>query len=291
MRFGPPSPLHSGMMLLGCGPSGGAGFVGPLDNMPGTRLGAWSIGYRLFSDYSSYPLKMRIDDFDQTEIFVPFNGDGTTNNDAIETAAGSDSSFYATVYDQSGNGVDFIQTSSSLQPQYGEMWTDGKISMDFAGGQGLISDGVLPSAATWWGYIVSLPKGGVSSELWALESYPDAFSTYKLLERAFGGKPLYYNNSGGSSAQITYADDTTYSHLAKGGSALRYLKSSAGGVINDTANNSLAGSLSTIGYRNDASAYFTGCIQEWAFFSGTLDSTSEAALWADLNTRWGTPIP
>jgi hypothetical protein len=268
------------------------GFVGPLDFITNTRLGAWSVGYRLFSDFTGSPFRLRIDTTGQPEFDTGFTGAGVSDSADVDAEIGANDAYYAKVYDQSGSSQDFRQTSASVQPAYSSSWASGPFarSMDFAGAQGLISAAALPSAATWWGYIVSIPTGGVSTELWALESYPDAVP-YKLIERVFGGKPLYYNNNGGSSAQITYTDGTAYSHLAKGASNLRYLKSSAGGIINDTSDNSLTGSLSTIGFRNDASAYFTGSIQEWALFQGSIDSTKEAALWADLNTRWGTPIP
>jgi len=263
-------------------------FIGPLDFITNTRLGAWSIAYKLFSNFNGSAISVRKDDAFQAEISPGFTPEGVCDFDALDLYLDGYDGYIARVNDQSG-GEKHFENTPSFQPAYGQNWSAGPInrSMDFAGAQGLISDQVLPSATTWWGYIVSIPTGGVGTELWAIESYPDATTTYKLLERAFGVKPIYYNNAGGGSAQIAYVDNTAYTHLIKGGVALRYLKSSTGDVINEIANNSLAGNLSTIGYRNDSSAYFTGSIQEWALFEGELDSETEEALWADINNRWG----
>lgn len=260
--------------------------------MPGTRIGAWSVGYRLFSDYEGSPFRLRIDNAGQDEFDSSFTSFGVSDVAAADVLIDGETAYYTKIYNQSGSGPNFIQNTAVRQPIYEQNWVGNFTrSMGFNGSQGLITDAIIPATATWWGYIVSEPTGAGVRELWAVASYPGS-ATYRLLERvALTGYPLTYNNGEGAFPTLPYDENTAYSILLKGGPSLRYLKSSTNDALSDGLNSSLHGQLSTIGFRNDPGLYFIGNIQEWALFSGTLDTTSEAILWADLNTRWNTPIP
>lgn len=266
----------------------GAGFVGPLDGY--SLVYAMSTGRRLLSSWTGNIAKIR-----STGAGTPEQDFGAVagllDTAGIATFLGADSGVFKTLYDQTGNGHGLSQSSASKQPAYSATGLNNRPTMLFDGiDDGMITDNI-PAQASWWGYVVSKPLGGVSAELWALVSYPDSLS-YRLFERSFGGLPLAYNNSGGGSSSITYANGTAYSHVLRGNAGTAYAKSSAGGVISAALDNTIVGGKpSTIGFRNDASAYLNGHICEIVLGTGTLTSQQETDIFTQLNAFWGTPIP
>jgi len=271
---------------------GGASFVGPLDFLSSTRLGNWSCTHRLFASYTGNLCRLRSSASGNPTQDIAPTALGVLDETAVATFKGSDNIFWHTVYDQGTIGINFQQTSISAQPAYSTAQFSGKPSMLFDGtNDGMISNGNFPAASIWWGYaVVRKTATGSNPELWAVTSYPDTNTGYRLLEAS--GSTMTFNNSGGTTVDGTWANNTNYSYLIKGTSSSSYIKSSAGGTGSSAIPcDIIGGKPSTIGYRNDASAYLTGHIIEWGYFSGTLSSGDEALLWANLNSRFGTPIP
>lgn len=101
-----------GLLLL----FGGTSFSGALDTL-GTGLeSAWSVGRRLRTGYSGAVIRVRRSS-DNAE--QDFSGSGTTGAvDAAAVAAfcGAGDGFLTTIYDQSGNGRDWVQATTTLQP-------------------------------------------------------------------------------------------------------------------------------------------------------------------------------
>jgi hypothetical protein len=272
-----------------------ASFAGPLDAFTADLAGSWSVARRLLTSYTGALLRVRRSS-DNTEQDIGFASDGSLDTAALLSFCGANSGFVRTVYDQSGNARNFGQSTAANQPRIVNAGVvevlEGKPTMLLDGSNdGLLSVTSFPALPQWWGYVLSRRLAtGSSPELWALVSFPDSLPAYRLWEST--GTNIYYNNNTGPSATIPYANNVTYGHLLKGAANQRYAKSSAGNTISDTSDNTVVGGvISTVGFRNDASAYLNGRITEWALCSGALSSTAEAALWADLNANFATPIP
>lgn len=269
-------------------------FVGPLDAFTAGLAGTWSVARRLLTSYEGALIRVRRSN-DNAEQDIGFTPAGELDAAALASFVGSNSAFVRTVYDQSGNARNFAQTTAANQPRIvnaGVLETnEGKPTALFDGvNDGLVSP-AFPALSTWWGYVVVKRLAtGSFPEVWALVSYPDSLMHYRLWEST--GANIYYNNSTGGSTTIPFANNVTYAQLLKGATSSRYAKSSAGNIISDSATNTIIGGvISTVGFRNDASGYLNGRLSEWALCSGSITSPQEAALWADLNATYSTPIP
>jgi hypothetical protein len=101
------------LLLLG---NTGTAFSGALDNL-GTGLeSAWSVGRRLRAAYTGAIIRVRRSS-DNTE--QDFSGSGATG--AVDTAVvaafcGAGNGFLTTIYDQSGNGRNLTQSTTTKQP-------------------------------------------------------------------------------------------------------------------------------------------------------------------------------
>lgn len=274
---------------------GGASFVGPLDAL--STVYAVSTGRRLRSAYTGPIGNIRSTGAGTPNADIGYTGANILDTAAAATLIGADTGVWTTLFDQSGNGINFVQTNASKQPLYEATGFNSKPSAKFDGSDdGMITSANVPAQSTWWGYIVSVALAtGTSPELWAIVSFPDTVTGYRLFERTLAlnaGQSIYYNNSNSGSSAMIWSNNVNTAHLLKGAAAVRYAKGSSGTTISDTTNNTIVGGIkSTIGYRNDASAYLNGRIVEVALFSGTPTAGQETALWADLNAFWGTPIP
>lgn len=266
------------------------GFVGSLDGY--TLVYAVSSARRLRSDWTGSIARIRSTGAGTPEQDFGYDAAGVINKSGIASFLGADSGVYRKWYDQSNNGHDFGQASASSQPAYSPTGLNGQATALFDGvDDGFISVDNIPAQSSWWGYVVAKPTAnGTNPELWAIVSYPDSVAGYILFERA-SSTTIYYNGSS-LSAQIPFVNNTAYSFVLKGTTSSRYAKSSAGGLISDGTDNSIVGGFkSTLGFRNDASAYLTGHICEIVLGVGTLTGQQETDIFTQLNAFWGTPIP
>jgi hypothetical protein len=107
------TPLES-MMLLGCGRSGGGGFVGPLDDYT-TDLKVALLPFRGFASYVEAACRLRDDGDEDAEQSIEF--DATTGNPVSPVLVGNGAMRWW--YDQSGNAKHLPQATATAQP----FWT------------------------------------------------------------------------------------------------------------------------------------------------------------------------
>ena len=117
MRFGPPAPLQSSLLLTGAGPSNGASFVGPLDGYTTNLLALYGT-VKMLSSYAGSAIKVRRSS-DSTLLDVGFNADGSFDATSYLAFIGGGNGFAHTVYDQSGNSRNQVQATAAAQPQIG----------------------------------------------------------------------------------------------------------------------------------------------------------------------------
>lgn len=77
---------------------------------------AYSITRKLNTSYSGNAIKVRRSS-DNVEANIGFDTNGNLNESALLSFIGANSGFVSTIYDQSGNGRDAVQTTNSFQPQ------------------------------------------------------------------------------------------------------------------------------------------------------------------------------
>lgn len=103
----------------------GASFTGLLDTYP-SAAGAYSMR-RLSSSYTGALIRIRRSS-DNTEQDIGYDGSGDLDTAAITSFVGSNSAYVVKWYDQSGNAIDLVQTTSGSQPRIvnaGTIDTDG----------------------------------------------------------------------------------------------------------------------------------------------------------------------
>ena len=102
-----------GLLLL----MGDSGFRGALDTLTTGLSSVWSTARRTRTAYSKLDPIVRIRrDSDSTESDFAGDSNGIVSADAIAAFCGAGGGFYRTIYDQSGLGRHFEQTSTSIQP-------------------------------------------------------------------------------------------------------------------------------------------------------------------------------
>ena len=154
------------MIGLGFGnfQSGGGGFVGLLDTYPNAAA-AYSVR-RLSSTYDGALMQVRIDTVGQPVYDIGFDANGDLDTaDLISKAAGNDA-FVRTWYDQSGNEVNFQQTTTSQQPK---IVSSGSIIQDNSkplisnvnGSTELVSS-LSGNANRWIFGVIRVPSGVIS---------------------------------------------------------------------------------------------------------------------------------
>ena len=96
----------------------GLGFVGALDAYAAGLLAIYSPFKKLIGNYNGNAVRVRRSS-DNTLTTISFLSNGTFDAASYAAFIGAGSGFAHTVYDQSGNGRDYIQTTAAAQPQIG----------------------------------------------------------------------------------------------------------------------------------------------------------------------------
>jgi hypothetical protein len=119
---------------LGLIGSESVGFIGILDLYPNAAI-AYSLR-KLRSAYTGSAIRVRRSS-DNAESDIGFTSGGDLDTAALTSFCGSGNGFVTTWYEQSGNGVNFTQTTAGSQPQIVSSGTiltqSGKPSMSFNG--------------------------------------------------------------------------------------------------------------------------------------------------------------
>lgn len=88
-------------------------FVGPMDSYTSDLAGLWSVSRRLLTSYTGPLIRVRRSS-DDAELDIG-NVGGALDQSALLSFVGGNSAYIRTVYDQSGVGINYIQTTNSKQ--------------------------------------------------------------------------------------------------------------------------------------------------------------------------------
>lgn len=117
MRFGPPNPLQSSLLLTGAGPSNGASFVGALDGYTTNMVELYSPFKKLLAEYTGDAVRVRRSS-DNSLRWIPFLSTGEWDAADYLSFIGAGNGFAHTVPGQK-NGRDQTQATAAAQPQIG----------------------------------------------------------------------------------------------------------------------------------------------------------------------------
>lgn len=135
-------------------------YVGILD-VYGNAAAAWSVARKLRTGYNGYAINVRRSS-DNTSINVGFNGDGTLDTASMLAFCGAGDGYVATIYDQSGNGLDRTQVYPLPQAKIvssGSLITlNSKPALDFSGTSAYYTAGTTSS----WKFLHDGTKSFVS---------------------------------------------------------------------------------------------------------------------------------
>jgi hypothetical protein len=172
-----------------------------LDNYTGAAV-AYSLR-KLKSSYTGSAIRVRRS-IDNAEKNIGFNSSGALDTTDLEFFIGAGNAFVVTWYDQSGNGLDAIQNTASLQPQIASngslIKTSNNIVAMSAYGKTLVNG--MVNTLTHSQFIASEVYGGDYSFTLPFTSVSDSIYSSVLQSgssgspfQSFGTPTLYVNNS------------------------------------------------------------------------------------------------
>ena len=101
---------------------------------PVASVASYSIGRKIVNSYSGNAVRLRKNGSSPGEQDFGFDSNGDLDTSAIASWLGSDTAWVTKLYDQSGNGYDFVQTNTSRQAKYAENFgSNNKPTLDCTG--------------------------------------------------------------------------------------------------------------------------------------------------------------
>jgi hypothetical protein len=133
------------------------GFSGLLDDYPGARL-AFSVSRKLRDSYAGAAFRVRRAS-DNAEQDIGFDGSGNLDTAALLSFCAGVDGHVKCVYDQSGNGHDFAQTSITVMPKIvngGALITEnGQPAMQYDGNDSLLCTDTIVGASDYSSFFVA----------------------------------------------------------------------------------------------------------------------------------------
>lgn len=258
MRFGPPTPRESGMMLLGCGSSGAGGVTPPLAGLTANLLTATSISRQMVPGYSG-PLIRVINSGTSTQTDIGFIAStGLLDETALAAArTGTEVLYLHTIYDQSGNArhrVLSAETGTAHRLRVvGSTGTIEKLEGKVCGTSVADLSGPYTEASTF------ASPAGTTITAYAVHQLTSTSSDNRVLSVAVGGGNDYTDpaaavilqRSAGTAAVIIYRGGSSGTTLSQPYSERAVVTSrftGSGGVLESIYGQATHASTATFGY-------------------------------------------
>lgn len=104
------------LLLMGSSDTVPPSFSGALDGVTTDLLSAWSVSRRLLAAYTGPLVRVRRSTDNTEQDFSGSGSEGAVDAAAVASFCGAGDGFLVTVYDQSGLGRHFTQSSTTIQP-------------------------------------------------------------------------------------------------------------------------------------------------------------------------------
>lgn len=276
----------------------GGAFTGVLDGISNVAA-AYSLR-RLSGSYSGAAVRVRRSS-DSTEQDIGFTVDGDFDSSAFSSFVGGGTGYVRTWYDQSGNGRDATQTSTSLQPFVALSIIGGQPVLSFSGTVYLsanslssIQSGIdLPltgislinpasatplTTATIWGF------GNNASTNQVMQAAVTTTAEWRIYRRDDSGSVAFYDEGAVLSA-------TSYIHGFRftGTQANQYVNGAALSALRSMNMDTLTPNQFAIGtlLRNSAANFWPGYIGELIIASAALSTTDHNTIGSDMASYYG----
>jgi fibronectin type 3 domain-containing protein len=259
---------------------------------------------KLVQGYTGNAIRVRRSS-DSTEQNIGFLANGELNTTALSTFCGANSCFVRTWYDQSGNGRDATQTTTTRQPRVVNAGTidtqnsrvtligsASNLTSTFQLGQMVAGTNAATAAFTAAAVFRQSTVGG--SAIFATEgsgqrilchaTWSDNI-TYFDITNPTAGSGRVSGNIGGYSAltQITFLRNGTNQAVFRNGASS--ISATVSGTVPTTSN-----TTPLVLFNNNANAMpLTGSISEVTFFRSALGTTDRQALQTSQRNYFGTP--
>jgi len=277
-----------------------------LDEYPAHR--AYSMR-QLRRDYSGYALKLRRADDETAD--VSFDANGRVSDDSIianpsggvsvtdlDTWVGSGDAFCTTWYDQSGEGVNALQSTPGAQPKLyesGSLVTEGSparpaLLFDGSDDHLSIDDAGLSFGSTYAFAVFNNTSTSGTKVIWSLSSGTSGWFVHIHV----GGSDALYYDPGWPYPSYFYPQVTgqhLWAYKGIDGSQILYKDGTASGEGNLTATDAFTDTSPTLsngigGVPGVGSFYWPGEFQEFIVFDSD-QSSNRTAIEADMNLEFG----
>ena len=212
---------------------------------------------------------------------IGFDSNVNLNTNDLKNFVGTGNGYIVTWYDQSGNGRDATQTTTSRQPQIavgGSVYMiNGVPAVRFEGG-GLFCD--IPIGAEKSYYTVATKSGKPTSYLWGTDG---AAASPALVSGYYSRAFEYFTQTGDDRKTIStpYGNGLAQISIRRQDSGGRYSIGLNGAEVVETHTtfDDSSASIRTIGCADTTfSSTFTGYISEFIMYSKVLNDTVDAAI-------------
>lgn len=93
----------------------GSSFIGALDAYSTGLMAVWSVSRRLLVSHSTALIRIRVDTGGAPEYDIGFDATGGLDTTDLVAKAAGNAAFITTIYDQSGQGRHFVQSTAASQ--------------------------------------------------------------------------------------------------------------------------------------------------------------------------------
>lgn len=296
-------PVGSNRLVPGLG-----SFIGNTADIPtfaltavGTAAWAACSLRKLRAGYTGAAIRV-VRSSDSAELDIGFLGNGL-NIPALMNHVGSGTGYVKKMYDQSGNGRDFVQSGAvGVMPQIviaGTLQTVNglpAIYYDLTNGKGLTYDATANTTfqdSVVAGVVRFASDGGNNARILAGRNSGDA-NDYDASSAIFAYRPgtnqqiASYNNAQQSTSSYTYSTLSTIRTVTDSGKGTVVLAVDGTEASGATSNNPSLRYFCTgdvLGFGSPLKGY----INEFILWNSVLTSTQLSALQANQKAYWGTP--
>lgn len=289
MRFGPPTPVESGIMLLGCGSSGSSiTYTPPLDAVSSSVLAAFGFT-RLFSGVTDGARVRRSSDSSEQEVETFATGE--FDSAGFTSFVGGGSGYARYWRDQKGT-LDVGYSTASKQAQVVLSGINSKPVLQFDGTDDLLTNTSVPNSI-----------GTGDFEFWCVLN-PSSLTGYRCLGSLEPVKPVFYASAAGN-AKFTFFDGVSFrafnttvttstSYLVRFFRVSGTMYCAVNGTTEATSwayTASIAASSAGMALSSESVAsqgsYFSGQIACALWFGAGLDNGAAATLTTHLKTYYG----
>jgi len=255
--------------------------------------GAWSLRL-LSSTYTGNAIQVRRDS-DSTTQDIGFDANGDLDESALTAFVGSGSGYVSIFYDQSGNGRNFTQTSTSIQPRIVNAGTVDKINnkpaiyFDFSVSQRFGRDNWTESGKAHFSIFMSIQHNNINGD--------QTYYNWETAQTNVNRTNLSFRDSLSATHAIDWTDPANNTPYIKSG-CINGTTGAYDSYINGSqdANGTFSGYSGALGattnnrhgmgYRINGSNFLRGYIQEMIIYYDDDQTSSQSAMQTAMNNYY-----